>query len=216
MEPAPKSTTQIDNEDYSLPDLDQTTWQRLTAAPAEKENGFNTFVLATITTDSLAPDGLPDARTVVLRQADERSKTLWFHTDVRAQKVTQLQDQPAALLLFWDQKKRVQLRCWVSTTIHTDDAVADEQWTKIGEGSRKMYLSEHEPGSLQPNAYPGFPVQLGANLPTRAESEAGRPNFAVVACKVLTMEYLHLNRAGQTRARFDYRGEDISRNWLAP
>lgn len=216
MEPTHKSTTQVDNEDYSLADLDKTTWQYLTAAPAEKQNGFNTVVLATLASDSLTPFGLPDARTVVLRQADERSKTLWIHTDVRAQKVAQLHNHPAALLLFWDETKRIQLRCWVSTTIHTTDAVADGHWTKIGEGSRKMYLSEHEPGSVQPSAYPGFPVQLGERLPTPAESEAGRPNFAVVACKVLTMDYLHLSRAGQTRAAFTYKGEEVSRNWLAP
>ncbi len=212
MEPTYKSTTRIDNEDYSLADLDQTMWQHLTAAPAEKENGFNTFIFATVTIDS----GLPDARTVVLRQADEGLKTLWFHTDVRAQKVAQLQAQPNAVLLFWDAKKRVQLRCRVSTTIHTNDAVANEHWAKTGEGSRKMYLSEHEPGSEQPNPYPGFPVQLGENLPTRAESEAGRPNFAVVACNVLTMDYLHLSRAGQTRAEFNYDGDVVSRKWLAP
>jgi pyridoxamine 5'-phosphate oxidase len=212
MEPSYHSTTQIDHKPYLLADLDQLSWQQLTAAPTEKENGFRTFVLSTLTTGN----NLPDARTVVLRQANQATRTLWFHTDKRAQKVAQLRQLPDALLLFWDEKSQVQLRCRVNTQIHTNDVLADAQWAAIGEGTRKMYLSEHEPGSVQPAPYPGFPVVLGEEKPTRAESEEGRPNFAAVACTVLTMDYLHLSRAGQTRALFEYGGENIHQQWLAP
>ncbi|MCY7358011.1 MAG: pyridoxamine 5'-phosphate oxidase family protein [Rudanella sp.] len=211
MESTPKSTVRTGIMDYSLTDLDRDSWQQLHTAPSQKDSYFKTFTMATTT-----PDGAPDARMVVLRQVDETSRTLWFHTDVRAQKVTHLHRNPQAVLLFWDEKEQVQLRCRVSTTIHTTDAMANEQWASTWEGSRKMYLSEHEPGSSQLEPYPGFPAYFGEKLPTRDESEAGRTNFAVVECRVLEMDYLHLSRAGQTRARFDYGGETVSRQWLAP
>jgi len=211
MDSSPKSTVHIDNRNGSLAYLDRGSWQQLMAAPAEKEHKFKTFAIVTITTD-----GWPDARMVVLRQADENTKKLWFHTDVRAQKVVDLRAKPEATLLFWDDTQQVQLRCRVSIVIYTDNAVADGQWVKTWEGSRKMYLSEHKPGSVQAGPYPGSPAHFGETLPTREESEAGRPNFSVIECTVLKMEYLHLSRAGQTRARFEYEGDEVVREWLAP
>lgn len=212
MKSSPEPTDQAGYSRHSLTETDLDLWQHLRAAPTQKDNGFKTCTLSTV-----APNGWPGARTVVLRQTDETTRTLWFHTDVRADKVVHLQAKPEAVLLFWDNTRQIQLRCRITTIIHTNNAVADEQWAKTWEGNRKMYLSEHEPGSVQPRPYPGFPVLLGENLPTRAESEAGRPNFAAVACNVLTIDYLHLSRAGQTRALFEYNGgEDVCRKWLAP
>lgn len=211
MKLSAEPTDQAGDNPLSLTEIDRDLWQHLRAAPTQKDYPFKTCTLSTV-----APNGWPDARTVVLRQTDETARTLWFHTDVRASKVAHLQAKPEAVLLFWDTIRQIQLRCRTTTKIHTNDAVADEQWAKTWEGNRKMYLSEHEPGSVQPGPYPGFPVLLGDKLPTRAESEAGRPNFAAVACTVLTIDYLHLSRAGQTRALFKYEGEDIKREWLAP
>ena len=211
MEPTPESTVRSSNSDPNLAILNRDTWQQLTAAPTQKENAFKTCTLATV-----SPNALPDARIVVLRQADETRRMLWFHTDVRTQKVAHLKMNSDAVLLFWDDNKQTQLRCRVTATIHTDDAVANDQWAKTWEGSRKMYLSEYEPGHVQPEPYPGFPVHFGEELPTRAESEAGRPNFAVIECKVVVIDYLHLSRAGQTRAQFTYDEKAVQYEWLAP
>lgn len=209
MELTPKSTARTDNSGLSLANLDRDVWQQLMVAPAEKHSQFKTFTVATIDLE-----GLPDTRMVVLRQVDEANKTLWFHTDNRSKKIPQLRARPEVLLLFWDEEQQVQLRCRASITIHTDDVEASNHWAKTWEGTRKMYLSEYEPGSTRPEPYPGFPVALGENLPTREVSEAGRPNFAVVECRITSIDYLHLSRAGQTRARFEYGANDFE--WLAP
>lgn len=156
-----------------------------------------------------------DARTVVLRKVDTARKYVWFHTDARAAKVMQLEAFPNSTLLFWDDGQQCQLRLTVETRLHTDDYIADEHWQDLGISSRKAYLSEYQPGSARPAPYPGFPEQLGENLPSKEESEAGRKNFAVIECRVLAMEYLHLSRSGQTRARFRYEPES-SMAWLAP
>ncbi|WP_019987346.1 pyridoxamine 5'-phosphate oxidase family protein [Rudanella lutea] len=210
MDSPPKSTVSDTSVHTSLPQIEHTLWAQLASAPGEKENGFQTFTLVT-TSD----DGPPDARMVVLRQADTERRVLWFHTDRRAQKVAQLRVHPVATLLFWDRTTQVQLRCRVKAQLHTDDEAADAQWAATWEGSRKMYLSEREPGSPQPEPYPGFPRELGERLPTREESEAGRPNFAAVACTVLSIDYLNLGRAGQTRARFSYDGAPEA-IWVVP
>jgi pyridoxamine 5'-phosphate oxidase len=199
---------------YSLDDLERDSWHQLVLATQHAKNhedrsGFRTMTVATNT-----PDGA-DARTVVLRQVDAVRRYLWFHTDARASKVMQLEAFPKATLLFWDEKSQIQLRLSAETRLHTDDYVADEQWKNLWVGSRKMYLSEPAPGSEQLNPYPGFPPQLGSDLPSEADSEAGRKNFAVMECRILSLEYLQLGRSGQTRARFQYE-PDRKLVWLAP
>ena len=211
MNPNNQPTVVIDTIPQTLADLERDTWKQLVSTPNRKKGaGFKTLTIAT------RSDEGADARTVVLRQADEVQKRIWFHTDRRADKVIQLQAHPQATLLFWDDARQIQLRLRVRITIHISDAVADEQWQKLWVGGRKTYLSEQQPGSEQPGPYPGFPERLGEDLPGQEESEAGRVNFAVVECQVLSMDYLHLSRAGQTRARFTYHGDETTMQWLAP
>ncbi|WP_338876525.1 pyridoxamine 5'-phosphate oxidase family protein [Spirosoma sp. SC4-14] len=193
----------------SLAELEHTSWQQLASAPESEQDPFKFMTVATCTSKGA------DARMVVLRQVDAGRKYVWFHTDARSEKVIQLEAFPTATLLFWDNKKQLQLRLMVETRLHTDDYVADDQWRALWTGNRKLYLSELKPGTEQPTPYPGFPVHFGENLPTEQESEEGRKNFAVIECRVLSMEYLHLSRAGQTRAFFQYEPES-KMVWLAP
>ncbi|MBC8152159.1 MAG: pyridoxamine 5'-phosphate oxidase family protein [Bacteroidetes bacterium] len=204
------ATVRINDISYTLHELERDCWKQLISAPARKQDGFKTLTLATRTLE----DGV-DARTVVLRQVDEKARTIWFHTDVRAKKILQLEAFPDAQLLFWDDKRQVQLRLITKTDVHIDDVLANAQWKNLWVGSRKMYLSAHVPGSEQAGPYPGFPESLGENLPSEAESEAGRTNFAAISCRILAMEYLHLSRSGQARARFMYEPE-LAFSWLAP
>ena len=202
------------NTPPTLTDLEQSCWHQLASALSETNEksadaGFKTMVVASQTAHEA------DARMVVLRQVDTHRKHVWFHTDARSEKVLQFEAFPIATLLFWDGKQQLQLRLRVETRLHTDDDVADEHWKGLWVGGRKNYLSEYQPGSEQPGPYSGFPNHLGENLPTDAESEGGRKNFAVIECRVLAMEYLHLSRSGQTRARFQYEPES-KMAWLAP
>lgn len=206
----PAAPTSLPNGiSQTLSDLERVSWQQLVSAPEQESDHFKTMTVATNTSDGA------DARTVVLRQVDSVRRYIWFHTDARASKVMQLEAFPNATLLFWDEKRQVQLRLTAETRLHTDDYIADEQWKNLWVGGRKTYLSERVPGSELSEPYPGFPAYLGEDLPTEADSEAGRRNFAVIECRVLSLEYLHLSRAGQTRARFQYEPER-KLTWLAP
>lgn len=214
MSQPPASPRLPDTSFLTLTDLEHDCWQQLVSATNQgkeqtEKSGFRTMVVATNTANGA------DARMVVLRQVDEVRRYVWFHTDVRAEKVMQLEAFPNAMLLFWDEKSQVQLRITAETRLHIDDHTADEQWQKLWVGSRKTYLSELKPGSEQPHLYPGFPTTLGEDLPTEADSEAGRKNFAVIECRVLAIDYLHLGRGGQKRALFQYEPERKT-TWLAP
>lgn len=214
MSPSSKSENHAEAQvPTHLPDtlinLEHASWHQLASGAKEDKDGFRTMTLATCTSKGA------DARTVVLRQVNPTHKYVWFFTDARSEKVLQLEAFPTATLLFWDAERQVQLSLTIEARLHTDDYIADEHWKTLGLSSRKSYLSEKIPGSEQPHPYPGFPEQLGENLPTEAESEAGRKNFAAIECRVLGMEYLHLSRSGQTRAFFQYEPES-KMMWLAP
>ncbi len=198
----------------TLADLEQESWQHLASALDHTENkaagaGFKTMVVASRTATGA------DARMVVLRQVDVSRRSVWFHTDARSEKVIQFEAFPVTTLLLWDEGLQVQLRLTVETKLHTDDLLADEQWKSVWVGSRKMYLSEYQPGTEKNHPYPGFPQHLGEGLPSTEESEAGRKNFAAIECRVLAMDYLHLSRGGQTRACFQYEPES-KMTWLTP
>lgn len=212
MNPIAASTEAADESTDRLNDLEKELWGQLTAALQQKDSSFRNIVFATRTDDIAAG---ADARMVVLRDVDAAQKRIWFHTDVRSEKVAQLLAFPRATLLFWDEKQQIQLRLMVEIRLHTNDSSADEQWKNLWVGGRKTYLSEQKPGSAQATPYPGFPAQLGEELPSEEESEKGRGNFAAIECWVNSLEYLHLSRSGQTRARFSYE-PDRHFNWLAP
>lgn len=219
MSPQAQATNQLTNPENSeymalLPDLERTSWHQLHAATEQKEgqsteSGFKTMTLASCTSRGA------DARMVVLRQVDVVHKYVWFYSDARSEKVLQLEAFPMASLLFWDATQQVQLRLTIETRLHTDDYIADDHWKTLGASSRKAYLSVPIPGTVQLQPYPGFPKHLADKLPSDEESETGRKNFAVIECRVLAMEYLHLSRNGHTRACFQYEPE-TKMVWLAP
>ena len=212
MSESPESVTKPETATHpahTLSDLEHSSWQYLLAGVEQANSTVKTMTIATRSYHGA------DARMVVLRRVDVDRKYVWFYTDARAEKVLQLEASPQATLLFWDSELQQQLRLTVETRLHTDDYMADEHWEKLPVSSRKAYLSEPAPGSEQPAPYPGFPEQLGDALPSVEASEEGRKNFAVIECRVLALEYLHLGRSGHTRACFQYEPESRMM-WLAP
>ncbi len=214
MSESPKPATHPENTTIpptgsTLSDLERSNWDQLLTGIEQPESPFKTMTIATCTQRGA------DARMVVLRGVDKARKYVWFYTDSRAEKVLQLEACPMATLLFWDSEQQLQFRLSIETRLHTNDYIADEHWEKLAVSGRKAYLSEPVPGSEQQQPYPGFPKQLADRLPSAEESETGRKNFAVIECRVLAMESLHLSRSGHTRARFQYEPESRM-VWLAP
>ena len=69
-------------------------------AVKDRKSGFHNFVLAT------SFDNKPDARTVVLRGFNSEKMELSFHSDLRSQKINQLNKNKNVCLVFYDEKKK--------------------------------------------------------------------------------------------------------------
>ena len=51
-----------------------------------------------------------DGRIVVLRGVDEKQKKLWFHSDIRSNKIKILKSNPEGTLLFYDKSEKIQIK----------------------------------------------------------------------------------------------------------
>ena len=102
------------SSEISLESIPLQIWTELTAATLNLSDPWRTPILASLN------DNQPDARTVVLRQADLARRSLLCFSDTRARKVTGLQLNPMTAWCFYDPVRRIQLRAQGRTRIATD------------------------------------------------------------------------------------------------
>lgn len=174
-------------------DLQRHIWMQLQRAAFDKFHEWHTSVLATVDTQ-----GAPQARTLVLRQVDLMAQQLVFFTDKRSAKLTQVQAQPLACLLFWSTRLKWQLRMQVKVSALTSGARVDAAWADLAQSPAAAdYLSTTAPGS--PLRSTDAPV-------------VAAPQLAVLVAEVLEMDWLELAKTGHRRARITHQSFD----WLAP
>ena len=176
-------------------------WQELQRAPLDKHHDWRTPVLATVDAQ-----GRPQARTVVLRQADRAAQTLVFFTDARSPKCAELRALPDAALLFWSPRLSWQLRAGVHARVITEGPEVDAAWARVRSSpAAGDYLSARPPGDVLDDvqadvAGGGAPIAPGAH------------HLAVVRLAVQTLDWLELARTGHRRARVS--GDKVE--WRVP
>lgn len=187
------------------------SWLMLQEGVTDDQHPFHVPVLGTTN-----PENSSRTRLVILRQVDSATREVVCHTDARSSKVVDIRHNDRVSWLFYHTDYRVQIRLSGRATIHTADEIAEQHWSETPLTSRRLYCTVEEPG--QPVATPEstFPDHLVDRAPTEAESQAGRPYFAVIRCQVDMMEWLFLRFEGHRRARFRWREDELAATWLAP
>lgn len=184
-------------------DLNETlaeAFRLLARGVADRRSPFHTPTLAT-----LASDGAPSLRTLVLRGFDAPTRTLRLHTDARSTKFAELQRDPRAALHGYDAGAHIQLRLTGEATLHSGDAEAEAAWARATPNSRLVYAQEAAPGT--PVADPALPPFTGD----------ARVHFATIALRFHSLEWLWLAASGHRRARFTWDGEvRTGAEWRAP
>lgn len=162
-------------------------WHQLQQAVSERGHEWRTPVLADVDVD-----GLPQARTVVLRQADPIASTLQIYTDSRSPKVVELVGRPDAVLVFWSRRLSWQLRARVTVQVQTNGQLVEAAWEQVSRtASVADYLAPAAPGSVV--------------VPTVQGGYASH-HLAVLIAKVEAFDWLELAREGHRRVRFDESG----------
>ena len=157
----------------TLDGIHKRVWQTRERGVADRRHVARHPTLATA-----SKDGLPSARTVVLRDADQKACTVEFHTDIHSDKVHDLRANPSAELHIWDPSARLQIRLGLTVDILTGRSVA-EKWASVPDPSRQAYGTHPTPGS---------PI----SGPLAYEKPALQASFAVLQCKVDSIDALYL------------------------
>ncbi len=189
-------------------------WRLLGRGVADRRHGFRLPTLSTVD-----EQGLPRARTVVLRRAIPDAGVIACHTDARSPKVRELVHQPAVAWTFYDAGERVQVRATGKAEVlrPDEDSRAEEAWQRTSLDSRRCYLAPHAPSSTSPGSSSNLPSAFEERKPTQAESEAGRAHFRVVWTVIERLEWLTLRHDGHRRAHFELdAGHVTSAAWIHP
>ncbi len=170
-------------------------WQRLVRGVHDRHAPARHPTLATV-----SPEGLPKARTVVLRAADRSQGRLEIHTNLHSSKIADLMARPVAALHVWDHGSRLQIRVEADVEIASGAAVADT-WARVPDRSRTAYSSSHTPGHPIPSAL-------------AYDNEPDQSVFAVLQLNMRALDLLHLG-TDHRRAQFT-RERDWAGQWLVP
>lgn len=171
--------------DRELHDLLGTTWRALDDA-TRRRTGDTLGFLATV-----AADGAPRARAVILRRADTRLGELFFATDARSAKASEIAHDPRAAFTTYDDDAGVQLRSEGRAEVVADERERRRAWESFGPHSRRLYASA---------AAPLTPLGAGSAVqdPVTDDEEAFA-RFAWVRLRVDRLDRLDLSAEPQRR-----------------
>lgn len=179
----------------------------------DRHSAFHLPVLATC-----AVDGLPAARTVVLRGFEPSQRTIIFHTDRRSAKMRELAAQPRAAIVFYDAGQKIQVRLAGPTVTHANDAIAAAAWARLPSFGKHIYTGL-TPGVADPGSPPDWGSEMnpqGTTKRRRGDSD-GFDNFAIICLTPYRLDWLYLSAQGHRRAILTWsRDGDMSARWVAP
>ena len=197
---------------YNLQGIESLAWKKLVNGSVKKKNGFRTMCVGTVDENNTAA-----LRIVVNRKVDEVQKTIYFHTDNRSRKFSDLQKDNRISLLFYDARQRVQIVVKATVAIYTNDPIAHERWKATSPQARLGYMTLEAPNTMSDQPTLGYEEHFASSKPTDAESDPFEKNFSVVACTVYELEFLYLDFHGNRKANFQYEnGVLVQGHWTVP
>lgn len=171
---------------------------QLSRAAADQGHPWKTPVLSTLSQDAV------HQRILVLRKY-ESPRTVIFYTDSRTQKVADLSVNPQISLLFWDPRKKLQLRLQGTAELLSKGDFAEAEWEKAQQGNTSDYRSVGIPAS---------PI----STPEEGWQTSEQSHFMVIKITFTNAELLQLRREGHLRADFQFIESEKSwqGEWLIP
>jgi len=183
-------------------------WSLLQRGVVDRNEDFRLPVVIVSSNDSA------EGRVVVLRGAFKDKNILRFHTDFRSSKIKSLKENKKIYFVFYNKKRKIQVRAEGIATVHKDNELTKEAWTKTQMMSRKCYLSPQAPGDFINDSASDLSKDMGSEIPTYEQSEMGYKNFCVIESKIKSFEWLYLASQGHRRAKFML--DENKSTWLVP
>tara|TARA_B110000444_G_scaffold152159_1_gene142382 strand:- start:634 stop:1227 length:594 start_codon:yes stop_codon:yes gene_type:complete len=170
---------------------------------------FHMFCISTIRNQ------YPENRNVILRSFSTSSFSFSFNTDIRSQKINDLKSNKKVSALFYDEKRKVQLRVKAIAAINYDDSISLKAWNNMHKDSRICYGGEYSPSEKLKNYSPNLPENHLDGLSEKLNRFAYE-NFSVIRLNIISIDWLKLNYLGHQRILFEIYNNKISACWIAP
>ena len=163
-------------------------------------NPFHYFTLSTINNNSSS------IRTVVLRNLVLNPLSFYFNADYRSPKVKQLLKNKYCSILFFDFKRKIQIRVLCKPIVNHKNSVCKEVWSKTLLQSRKCYMGKYSPSQGLDKWHPNVPLKYLEKDPSKVDSELGYENFSVIKLVSRNLDILELHYDGHIRFNVDSSG----------
>jgi len=174
---------------------------------SNSSNPYHFFSLSTLNNEQVT------SRTIVLRNVDKNPLAIYFNADYRSPKVKQLLSNSQCSVLFYDNKRKIQIRLECEAIINYNNTISKKIWTKTPMQSRKCYMGGYCPSQPLEEWSPNIPLKYLKKDPERLDSESGYNNFTVIKLIIKTLDILELHHDGHIRFSVDS-SEKI--NFIAP
>lgn len=185
-------------------------WHLLIKAAIKRHGSYQKPSIATVDADGFARQ-----RVVVLREVDMQQRRLTLFTDSRSEKVTELRDRPNLSWLFWDERKKVQIRMIGSAVLEEGSERCRQYWDRLPVQGRSSYAMLPAPGTPQQNDEVPLPEQWHDEM-NLEDTEYAFEHFMVITCQVFKADLLHLHHEGHQRAKFEFRDGHWDGQWVTP
>jgi len=176
-----------------IKDIYETEIEYLKDGIKNSSNPYHTFTLSSIN------QLYPESRTVVLRNLNLEPLSIYFNADYRSPKVKELIDNHFCSALFYDRKRRIQLRFKCQAILHYQNEISRRIWSSTALQSRKCYMGPHTPSKALDEWHPNIPLEYLKTDPAKEHSEGGYINFTHIELIIIESDLLQLHHDGHIR-----------------
>lgn len=175
-------------------------WSGLSIPVGSTPNPFRLMQLATVDID-----GQPKVRTVVLRHADESTRSIIFYADKRSAKLAEIRAEPRVAMTCVDPTGKLQLRMEGLAEPVSDVSRLAQHWQQARASTQALFRHGRLPGEAISSPCAVYETHV-----------EGFENFALVVVHLRKIEWLDLSQNIHQRARFILQDEHWQAGWLAP
>ena len=162
---------------------------------------FHTPVVSTFNNGDIT------SRVMVLREFDFEKKILRFHTDNRAAKIENINENSSATVVGYDPELKIQIKLQGKASVHVNDSITEKAWNESTARSKKCYSVKD--GSSKAITNPeDYDIK-------DFEVEEGYKNFSVLIFTFTSLEFLYLKSSGHRRAIHNW-NDEYEASWLIP
>jgi len=186
-------------------------WELLQEGCADRSSPMHSPIVA-----SVDDDGCPSQRVMILRDIDPAERTLRFNSDIRADKISQFEQNPQVSVLTYHPDAKIQLRIGGSVKVLSQGKEVENAWDSATAYSKRCYLAHPAPGTTVPLPLSGLSPDMEGHKPEASETDAARANFSIVKLTICSIEWLFLEHTGHRRAIFNWQDDRWNGRWLIP